>query len=322
MALSEQQERDFKEGGWQFGCTLTTENVWDVFVILTLLDYHDRCGTRLQVPHDGEQKTRFEAAMRARNLEVIKEGQDEIAHCCDKCMRVYKGPDGTARMFPFTLIFASLTNHLPGNIQLVIGDGLSMGCRRCQVSHCTTELASNRHRFCPVHKDLDDVCSIVGCNTCIVPGKKSCTDPAHQKVEELHFQRGKAAFTLHERLQKHRQLHPHDQATALEEDEANKGLDDEGQEWFVEDGDGNVAVHRQIHPGSIGVDDSALCEAVKSDTGNRKYKALFGGVRTHNEQILVRPCGVICSRATFYNAEAVSNVLVRLSSSSSTSNIN
>jgi hypothetical protein len=90
----------------------------------------------------------------------------------------------------------------------------------------------------------------------------------------------------------------------------------------VEDGDGNVAVHRQIHPGSIGVDDSALCEAVKSDTGNRKYKALFGGVRTHNEQILVRPCGVICSRATFYNAEAVSNVLVRLSSSSSTSNIN
>jgi hypothetical protein len=39
--------------------------------------------------------------MRARNLEVIKEGQDEIAHCCDKCMRVYKGPDGTTRMFPF-----------------------------------------------------------------------------------------------------------------------------------------------------------------------------------------------------------------------------
>ncbi|KAJ7348297.1 hypothetical protein DFH08DRAFT_698265 [Mycena albidolilacea] len=295
MALSEQQERDFKEGGWRFGCTLTTENVWDAFVILTLLDYHDRCGTQLQVPHDGEQKTRFEAAMRARNLEVIKEGQDEIAHCCDKCMRVYKGPDGTTR-----------------NIQLVIGDGLSMGCRRCQVAHCTTELASNRHRFCPVHKDLDNVCSIVGCDARIVPGKKSCADPAHQKVEELHFQRGKAAFTLRERLQKHRQLHPHDQATALKEDEGDKGLDDEGEEWFMEDGDGNVAVHRQIHPGSIGVDDSVPCEAAKSDTGNRKYKALFGGVRTHNEQILVRPCGVICSRATFYNAEAVSNVLLHV----------
>ncbi|KAJ7363872.1 hypothetical protein DFH08DRAFT_798334 [Mycena albidolilacea] len=161
-------------------------------------------------------------------------------------------------------------------------------------SHCTTELASNWHCFCPVHRDLNNVCSIVGCDVCIVLGKKSCADPAHQKVKELHFQRGKAVFTLREHLQKHRQLHPHDQATALEEDEANKGLDDEGQEWFVEDGDGNVAVHQQIHPGSI--DDSALCEAVKSDTSNCKYKVLFGGVRAHNEQILVRPCGVICSR--------------------------
>ncbi|KAF8193272.1 hypothetical protein K438DRAFT_1589761, partial [Mycena galopus ATCC 62051] len=68
--------------------------------------------------------------------------------------------------------------------------------------------------------------------------------------------------------------------------------------------------HRDINPGSIGLDDSVPCEATKSDTGNRKFKALFGGSRTHNEQILVRPCGVIVSRATFYNAEAVSNVLL------------
>jgi hypothetical protein len=88
--------------------------------------------------------------------------------------------------------------------------------------------------------------------------------------------------------------------------------DDEGEEWFESDMDGNVKIHRDINPGSIGLDDSVPCEATKSDTGNRKFKALFGGSRTHNEQILVRPCGVIVSRATFYNAEAVSNVLVRI----------
>ncbi|PPR02945.1 hypothetical protein CVT24_012157 [Panaeolus cyanescens] len=49
----------------------------------------------------------------------------------------------------------------------------------------------------------------------------------------------------------------------------------------------------------------------KSLTGNRPIlKAQFGRRRTHNEQTLVRPCGVIFARATMYGAEAVSNFLV------------
>ncbi|KAJ7194926.1 hypothetical protein GGX14DRAFT_677641, partial [Mycena pura] len=294
MALSEQQERDIAAGGWQFGCTLTTENVWDAFVLLTLLDYNDHTGSYLVVPHVGDQKDRFTEAMRARNREVIAEGQDEIAHCCDKCMRIWTAPDGTQR-----------------EIQVVIGDGLSMGHRRCQVPHCTTELASNRHRFCPKHITLDKICSIVGCDAPIVLGRKSSADPTHHKIEELHYERGKAAFTLRNRLQKHRLAHPHDQAASFEENEDDLG--DEGEEWFegIEGADDAVVRH-QDHPGSIGVDGTVPCEAVKSATGNRKYKALFGKVRTHNEQLLVRPCGVIVSRATFYHTEAVSNVLLHV----------
>ncbi|KAJ6501927.1 hypothetical protein C8R45DRAFT_605210 [Mycena sanguinolenta] len=97
MALSGQQERDFASGGWQFGCTLTTDNVWDAFIILSLLDSHDRKDTCLQVPHTGEQKDRFTEAMRARNREVITDGQEEITHCCDKCMRAWTDPNGTTR---------------------------------------------------------------------------------------------------------------------------------------------------------------------------------------------------------------------------------
>jgi hypothetical protein len=77
MALSKQQERNFVAGGWQFGCILTVDHVWDAFIILTLLDYNNRKGTCLQVPHIGEQRGRFTEAMRARNREVIALGHPD-----------------------------------------------------------------------------------------------------------------------------------------------------------------------------------------------------------------------------------------------------
>jgi hypothetical protein len=95
MALSGQEEQDFAAGSWQFGSLLTTDHVWDAFIILTLLDYHDRRNTCLQAPHTGDQKDRFTAAMTARNVEVIVSGQDVVDHCCDKCMREWTRPDGT-----------------------------------------------------------------------------------------------------------------------------------------------------------------------------------------------------------------------------------
>ncbi|KAJ7513195.1 hypothetical protein B0H11DRAFT_1698549 [Mycena galericulata] len=291
MALSEQQTRDFAAGGWQFGCHLTTDHVWDAFIILTLLDYHDRHDTCLQVPHTGEQRDRFTEVMRTRNREVIEQGQDEVAHCCNLCMRTLKRPDGTEY-----------------DVQVVIGDGLAIGFHCCQKPHCTEELDNNRDRFCRTHQYLDGICSIVGCDTPIVPDKKTCSDPQHSEMERLHYERGRAAFTLRDRLQKHRLAHPsasvddHAPETAIEDE-------DDGTEWFDLDR-GQVHVHNEKNPGSIGVDDSVPCEASKSESGNRKYKALFGRARTHNEQTLVRPCAIIVSRATFYNAEAVSNVLL------------
>ncbi|KAJ7354118.1 hypothetical protein DFH08DRAFT_691424 [Mycena albidolilacea] len=275
MALSQQQERDFAAGGWQFGCVLTPDHIWDAFIILTLLDYNDRKHTCLHVPHTGEQKNRFKDAMRAHNHEVIKEGQDAIDHCCDKCLRVWTRPDGTEQ-----------------DVQPAIGDGLAMGNRCCQTAHCTLDLDNNRHRFCPLHAHLDRICSIVGCDATVVPGKKSCAAQAHIEMERLHYERGRAAFTLRDRLQKHRLAHPHDGAHL----------------WSIQKM--MTKEKNDINSGSIGLDDSVPCEATKSDTGNQNFKAIFGGSHTHNEQILVRPCRVIVSRATFYNAEAVSNVLL------------
>ena len=45
----------------------------------------------------------------------------------------------------------------------------------------------------------------------------------------------------------------------------------------------------------------------------KKVRAQFGRKRTHNEQIIVAPCGMIMARETFFGAEAVSSVVVSAS---------
>lgn len=87
------QEND----GWQFGAQLTTEHVWDGFVIYALLQDKLRNQQRLQVPHNGSQSDRLTNAMKARNKEIILYGQpDSITHACDKCVRTFE-KDGEIR---------------------------------------------------------------------------------------------------------------------------------------------------------------------------------------------------------------------------------
>lgn len=45
----------------------------------------------------------------------------------------------------------------------------------------------------------------------------------------------------------------------------------------------------------------------------RRLKGSFGRRWTHNEQLIVRPCGVVISRATFYASESMSAAKVRSS---------
>jgi len=46
----------------------------------------------------------------------------------------------------------------------------------------------------------------------------------------------------------------------------------------------------------------------KTSSSMGRLRARFGRRRTHNEQLVVRPCGVILSRATLYGSEALSGV--------------
>ena len=135
-------------------------------------------------------------------------------------------------------------------------------------------------------------------------------------MEKLNKERGQAAFTLKHRLQHAQVSHPTNSMPTTSQPLDSHGGDlEEDIEWFEVEGEG-VHIFHANNPGSVGVLDNMIssegdpCPS-KSGTGNRKVKAQFGRCRTHNEQTLVRPCGIIFARATFFGAEAVSNVLVR-----------
>lgn len=72
--------------------------------------------------------------------------------------------------------------------------------------------------------------------------------------------------------------------------------------------DSNPATVGELEPGEERLE-PLPCPAKKSDEG-KKIRAQFARKRVHNEQTLMFPCGIFFARASFYNAEAVSNVLV------------
>jgi hypothetical protein len=109
-----------------------------------------------------------------------------------------------------------------------------------------------------------------------------CSEPSHQEVERIHQERGQARFQLKERLQRALVAHPND---AIAEEGTDLGdVDDEVEDFEIG-----------------GSEQRSKKERIRAQLGRR---------RTHNEQIIVAPCGIIIARETFYGAEGVGSVIV------------
>jgi len=57
------------------------------------------------------------------------------------------------------------------------------------------------------------------------------------------------------------------------------------------------------------LEEASLCPQ-KPESGNRRITARFGRHQTHNEQLMVRPCGIIIARTTFFSSETVPQTVV------------
>ncbi|KAF4621827.1 hypothetical protein D9613_012149 [Agrocybe pediades] len=117
-------------------------------------------------------------------------------------------------------------------------------------------------------------CSIEGCSMPCVDDFRTCALPEHRAKEEQYFSKGKSIFQLKERLK-----------SVMGDKSGPSLLQDE-----EEDSDGPID-----------------CSG-KPETGNRQFKSSFSRKRTHNEQFIMRPCGIILSRATLFGSESVSAV--------------
>jgi len=115
----------------------------------------------------------------------------------------------------------------------------------------------------------------------------TCNIPEHAELEKMHKWRGTAFFQLQRNLQCASVANPVDSEAAVltaeevEEMEVHGGLDAP----------------------------SSLCPD-KPDTGIHKIRAVFGRRRTHNEQIMVHPCGIIVARRTFFGSETTPQTVV------------
>lgn len=200
----------------------------------------------------------------------------------------------------------------------IVGDGVSLGHPCCGIFSCTECLQNNRHRFCKTHFERHGQCAVKGCDARVSAedGTKTCADPAHKAMEQKHQEKARASFVQKERYKKMQLTHPTELIVPEESQEAEV---EEHTEWYEVDLNGQISVFNEPELGTArgGIEDEALeahkdiCPS-KSDAGNRVFKAQFGRRRTHNEQTLVRPCGIIYARATMFGAEAVSNFLVSL----------
>lgn len=269
---------------WPFGFRLQTAHVWDAFVVLSLLE--DRAinnGGFLDVPHGGDQQDRFKEATRERNARIQAYGQPEVFHRCDKCTRFF---DDRA------------TGGGISKTSCVVIDGITIGHPCCSVHNCKVPLSNQRHRFCPQHAYRARICSIKGCDQPTTPGQRVCSDPVHVAIEGRYKAQGQARFRLRELLQRTRLAAAADaMPQPIDIAVLTEALADEDHVYEVDD------------RGRIIADAPVSDCPDKPATGNKRLKAQFSRKRTHNEQIIVAPCGVVIARTTLYGAEAVMSVV-------------
>ncbi|KAF8884482.1 hypothetical protein BD779DRAFT_1443171, partial [Infundibulicybe gibba] len=250
---------------WPFNFQLRTEHVWDGFVILALLEDLDKQSEFLVVPHTGDQKDRFTLAMQKRNQAMAHSGQPEWAHWCNKCCRVWPGENGQPSQ----------------KVRVIVTDGITIGHPCCSVLHCSEPLSNNNNRFCPGHMAQESICAVDSCGSQVDPGFQTCSQTKHRELEIKYTGTDKGFFQLRDQLVRQKVSHPNDSFEAT----TNLANDEHVEELYLSSHESDPA-----------------CLEKSQDSGG-KIRARFGRKRTHNEQIMVRPCGIIVARQTFFGSE-------------------
>ncbi|KAJ7612433.1 hypothetical protein DFH06DRAFT_1484842 [Mycena polygramma] len=156
-----------------------------------------------------------------------------------------------------------------------VHDGVTVRHLCCAVHDCLEALPSQRAHFCYTHRDLAKICAIQGCNANAEPGFHTCKDEEHRAFQKEADERNTAMFQLRSRLRK---------ADISEIPLAGSAAGP------------SEPLFRPM------MDDPLLTAPPPT-----KIKGRLTRSWTHNEQLFVRCCGIIISRATLFGAEGVTS---------------
>ncbi|TCD60958.1 hypothetical protein EIP91_009254 [Steccherinum ochraceum] len=279
-------DAEYENPEHRFSFNLQRYHVLDAFFLLSLIQDHISCGTRLEVTHCGKQKDRFSKAIEARNARYEREGLPHVLHRCDKCTRYLKNPSGSME-----------------KVSAVVVDGVTIGHVCCSIFNCKIPVDNQRHRYCSFHKDKPHPCAIMTCKKLCQPSELTCDTPAHRGMEEYAQLRNKSYFQLHDRLKvskiREAENSMKNGETCPRDAEEPSSPDAPTTFTFDVDSEGRV----------VGEEEGAELNPEGPKLGNTRMRAQFGRKFTHNEQIIIAPCGVIIARRTFYGSEGVKEVL-------------
>lgn len=171
--------------------------------------------------------------------------------------------------------FESLIDfHISDTISAAVTDGVTVGHPCCNERDCKIPLDKVTDEYCGLHQNLGAECCIQTCvNPCQV-GYRTCHMEAHRKEERRRAERGRRKPKM------------------------SKGKNMSG----VAVGDAGE-----------GAEGAESVETTTLNEGRSVVKGVFSRRWTHNEQLMVRPCGIVIGRATFFSAESMTGVKVCLS---------
>ncbi|KAJ7858746.1 hypothetical protein B0H13DRAFT_2571333, partial [Mycena leptocephala] len=156
-----------------------------------------------------------------------------------------------------------------------VHDGVDVRHVSCGVHECQEAVPTQRHHFCVTHSNQDKICCVIGCNEPARPNFRTCTIESHVAFQAQQDEKNTAMFQLRARLK-------------------NTTISDVPR------------AGSQSEPTPLPAEfSSATAEPLNT---NIKVKGKLARSWTHNEQLFVRCCGIILSRATMFGSEGVSGV--------------
>lgn len=257
---------------------LLPTTVWDSFFLHALLRDATKREITLCVPHNATNAARMNTALEMRNMWMVGTGQDLWAHACTGCQKIIGNSMCNEAQF-----YSSHSKFPLERLSACVTDGVTVGHVCCGVADCQIPLANQSAWFCPAHSKLQFICAVAGCEHRSGIGWRTCDNPTHRAFEEQRRTKGKAMFVLRARQARNTgQAEPRPPTSDMDY------LDEVPEE---EDQD----------PPTAPTPSNDLV----------KIRGRLSRRWTHNEQLIVRCCGIILSRATFFGSEAITSVKVR-----------